>query len=84
LDELRTVVIVTHDIRAALSVSDTVFLLGRRTDDGDEGRGATIVDTWDLVELGLAWGTGAHDGRHSALEGEISARFKELERTAKP
>jgi polar amino acid transport system ATP-binding protein/sulfate transport system ATP-binding protein len=55
LDELFTIVIVTHDIEAALAVADTVWLLG--PDRGADGKpsGATIVKTWDLVERGLAW-----------------------------
>src|SRR2546430_8985809 len=56
MDELNTIVIVTHDIHAALTVSDTVFMLGRdRGPDGKIASGAHIKDTIDLVELGLAY-----------------------------
>src|SRR3712207_8703923 len=43
MDELNTVVVVTHDIRSALIVSDTLFMLGRdRTPDGKITSGARI------------------------------------------
>jgi len=53
--EELTIVIVTHDIAAALSVADTLWLLGRpHTADGS-APGARIVHTIDLMERGLAW-----------------------------
>ncbi len=68
--ELNTVLLVTHDIHAALAVSDTVVLLAR----GD--RGARVAETYDLVELGLAWG---EDPRGRAdLASAVEARFREL------
>jgi ABC-type nitrate/sulfonate/bicarbonate transport system ATPase subunit len=67
-DELNTVVVVTHDIRAALAVSDAIVLLGA---SGKKG-GARVEATYDLVDLGLAWNSG--DPR--ALEQEIVARFR--------
>ncbi len=51
VDELNTIVVVTHDISAAVRMADTVYLLGR-----DEGiAGATIKYQIDLIERGLAW-----------------------------
>jgi polar amino acid transport system ATP-binding protein/sulfate transport system ATP-binding protein/NitT/TauT family transport system ATP-binding protein len=50
-DELKTLIIVSHDIATAVAISDTVFILGRET-----GRqGSTILRELDLVERGLAW-----------------------------
>jgi polar amino acid transport system ATP-binding protein/sulfate transport system ATP-binding protein len=73
--ELNTVLIVTHDVKAALAASDTVLLLGRAS----EGRGATIRGAYDLVDLGLAWEVGERDPRGRAeLERAIVARFREL------
>ncbi len=66
--ELNTVVVVTHDIRAAIGVSDTIVLLGG---SGRAG-GARVETTYDLVDLGIAWQSG--DARD--LEREISARFR--------
>lgn len=50
-DELKTLIIVSHDITTAVAISDTVFILGKR--DGQEG--STLVREIDLIERGLAW-----------------------------
>lgn len=50
-DELKTLIIVSHDIETAVAISDTVFILAL-----EEGKqGATIKREIDLVERGLAW-----------------------------
>jgi polar amino acid transport system ATP-binding protein/sulfate transport system ATP-binding protein len=54
-DETLTIVIVTHDISAALSVADTLWLLGRPRTAGVPSAGARIVHTVNLIERGLAW-----------------------------
>jgi polar amino acid transport system ATP-binding protein/sulfate transport system ATP-binding protein len=76
-DELSTVLIVTHDVRAALRVSDTIVLLGRSGDGRHPG--ARVRRTYDLVERGLAWGGGDSDPTALlALEREIEAMFRDL------
>ncbi len=50
-DELKTLIIVSHDIATAIAISDTVFILGRQV--GVEG--STLVREIDLIERGLAW-----------------------------
>ena len=50
-DELKTLIIVSHDIATAVAISDTVFILGRQA--GKEG--STLVREIDLMERGLAW-----------------------------
>jgi ABC-type nitrate/sulfonate/bicarbonate transport system ATPase subunit len=50
-DELKTLIIVSHDIATAAAISDTVFILGRVA--GEEG--STLVREIDLIERGLAW-----------------------------
>ena len=58
-DELKTLIIVTHDISAALEVADTVWLLGRDRDaQGNPIPGARIQKTYNLVERGIAWQKG--------------------------
>jgi polar amino acid transport system ATP-binding protein/sulfate transport system ATP-binding protein len=58
-DELNTIIIVTHDIAAAISVADTVWLLGRDRDtEGKIIPGAKVQATYNLVERGLAWREG--------------------------
>ena len=50
-DELKTLIIVSHDIETAIAISDTVFILGE-----EQGKpGATIKKEIDLVARGLAW-----------------------------
>ena len=74
--QLNTVVVVTHDVRAALRVSDTVILLGR-SESG--GAGASVAATYDLVDRGLAWEHGAKaPGAVAELEHDIETRFKAL------
>lgn len=50
-DELKTLIVVSHDIGTAVEISDTVLVLGRQ--QGLEG--STIVREVDLMERGLAW-----------------------------
>jgi ABC-type nitrate/sulfonate/bicarbonate transport system ATPase subunit len=52
-DELKTLIIVSHDIETAVAISDTVFILGQEADKP----GATIKKEIDLVHRGLAWQT---------------------------
>jgi ABC-type nitrate/sulfonate/bicarbonate transport system ATPase subunit len=51
LNELNTMVIVSHDIENSLAISDTAFILANQADQP----GATITETIDLIELGFAW-----------------------------
>ena len=58
-DELKTFIIITHDIAAAIEVCDMICLLGRdRTPEGEIIPGARIQKTYNLVELGLAFREG--------------------------
>lgn len=50
-DELKTLIIVSHDIETAIAISDTVFILG--TEEGKPG--ATIKKEFDLIARDLAW-----------------------------
>ncbi len=59
LHELNTIIVVTHDISAAIEIADTLWLMGRDRDS--EGRiipGARVQGTYDLIERGLAWRQG--------------------------
>lgn len=53
LDELNTLIIVSHDIESACAISDTVFVL-----TNTDGNGSKIVKTYDLLEEGLAYKPG--------------------------
>lgn len=50
-DELKTLIIVSHDIITSVAISDTVLILGN--EDGKPG--ATIKKEIDLIERDLAW-----------------------------
>lgn len=51
VDELNTTVFTTHDLEAAVTIADTIWVLGH-----EEGKpGSTIVKTIDLIGRGLAW-----------------------------
>jgi polar amino acid transport system ATP-binding protein/sulfate transport system ATP-binding protein/NitT/TauT family transport system ATP-binding protein len=56
-DELKTLIIVSHDIVTAVAISDTVFILGRQAGLA----GSTIVREIDLMERGLAWQKGVRE-----------------------
>lgn len=50
-DELKTLIIVSHDLSNCVAISDTVFILGK--EDGKDG--AFIKKEIDLIERQLAW-----------------------------
>jgi polar amino acid transport system ATP-binding protein/sulfate transport system ATP-binding protein/NitT/TauT family transport system ATP-binding protein len=68
-DELKTLIIVSHDIETAAAISDTVFILGR--EPGREG--STLVREIDLMERGLAWRT---DVRRERAFTDVLAEIK--------
>jgi ABC-type nitrate/sulfonate/bicarbonate transport system ATPase subunit len=51
LNELNTLIIVSHDIENSLAISDSAFILANQ--EGHDG--ATITETIDLMHMGLAW-----------------------------
>jgi len=80
MDELNTVVVVTHDIHSALVVSDTMFMLGRtRAADGQVVSGAKIQHSYDLVLEGLCWHPEVErEAKFTAIEHEVKERFRVL------
>jgi polar amino acid transport system ATP-binding protein/sulfate transport system ATP-binding protein len=80
MDELNTLVVVTHDIRSAMIVSDHLLMLGR--DFGANKKptcGARIKHDYDLVERGLAWQPDIQQKPvFTELEKELKARFRDL------
>jgi polar amino acid transport system ATP-binding protein/sulfate transport system ATP-binding protein len=57
--EMNTVIVVTHDIPAAVAVADTIWLLGRDRDSaGNVIPGAKVKATYNLIERGLTWTPG--------------------------
>ena len=80
MQELNTIIIVTHDIRAAMLVSDTLLMLGRdRTAEGKPVPGAHIQHSYDMVERGMAWREDLElDPKFATMEREIVDRFRQL------
>jgi ABC-type nitrate/sulfonate/bicarbonate transport system ATPase subunit len=80
MDELNTIIVVTHDVEASITIADTLWLLGRDFDaNGQALAGAKIKYKYDLIERGLAW----HEGIEStpeffALSRELKLKFAEL------
>jgi NitT/TauT family transport system ATP-binding protein len=80
LHELNTIIIVTHDVAAAIEVSDTLWLMGRdRTPEGRIIPGARIQKSYNLLERGLAFRKGiASTPEFAELHREIIAEFPRL------
>jgi NitT/TauT family transport system ATP-binding protein len=56
MDELLTIIVVTHDIEAAVQVADMIWLMGRDRDAaGAVVPGAYIKEQVNLAEMGVAW-----------------------------
>jgi len=53
LDEMNTLVIVSHDIESSCAIADTVFVLANKDNEG-----STVVKTYDLLKEGLAYKEG--------------------------
>ncbi len=74
LDELRTIVIVSHDIEPTLAISDTVWLMGKNADGS-----ASIVETIDMIERGFTWRKDVRADRDfQKLVFEVNERFQVL------
>jgi polar amino acid transport system ATP-binding protein/sulfate transport system ATP-binding protein len=80
MDEENTIIVVTHDIPAAISVADTLWLMGRERDEqGNIIPGARIVSTYDLIERGLAWQTNVTQlPEFAQCVREVRDRFRQL------
>jgi NitT/TauT family transport system ATP-binding protein len=79
-DELNTIIVVTHDIHAAIAVSDHIWLLGRDRDaQGNLLPGARLQESYCLLDRGLTWRRGMDTTpEFLALNAEIRERFAGL------
>ncbi len=80
MDELNTIIVVTHDIEASICIADTLWLLGRSYDSkGQPLPGASIKYKYDLIDRGLAWHEGIDETpEFFELAKELKRRFAEL------
>ena len=51
-DELNTIIFSTHDIKLAVELADSIYIIGHPEGTTDY---STIIKHYDLKELGLAW-----------------------------
>jgi polar amino acid transport system ATP-binding protein len=74
-NEVNTVIFSTHDIELAVELADQIYVMGYEKNDENEFiPGGTIVSSYDLKVMNLAWqnfGTG-----HRDLVEEIKIQFK--------
>lgn len=80
MNEVTTIIVVTHDIGSAIQVADTLWLMGRDRDaEGNVIPGAYIKDTVDLMARGLAWRPDLADSpEFAACAREVRAKFQTL------
>lgn len=80
LDELNTLIIVSHDIPSVLKVADTAWLLGQDRDaNGALVPGSYIKKEYDLMSAGLCWNPGAvNTPAFTDLVKTIEADFRSL------
>jgi ABC-type nitrate/sulfonate/bicarbonate transport system ATPase subunit len=85
-NELLTIIVVTHDIGAAIEVSDTLWLMGHEPDAEKPGEflpGARILSQADLIEEGLAWDPDIRQNPDFLkFEAYVAGVFKTLTRVA--
>lgn len=80
LDELNTIIIITHDISSACAISDNVHVMGREKDQtGKDIPGAKILYEYDLAQRGLAWQPDIRNlSSFAEITKEIRSNFKNL------
>lgn len=80
IDEEMTIVVITHDIRECLKVSDEVWMMGRDHDaEGKVVPGAMIKTVYDLKAMGLAWDPElTHRPEFAEFERKVRDEFKNL------
>ena len=83
-NELLTIIVVTHDIGAAIEVSDTLWLMGQEPNPEKPDEflpGARIVDQCDLIAEDLAWDPAIRQNpKFLELESRVAERFRSLTR----
>lgn len=80
LHELNTIIVVTHDIAAAATIADHLWLMGRETaPDGSKVQGSRIMKEFNLIDRDLAWHPGiANTPAFSSFVREVKDEFRKL------
>lgn len=78
-NDRRSVVVVTHDLRAALSVADIIWVMGRTRNADGTLSGGRILREMDLVDKELVWNEHVYETKEfSELETELAGIFATL------
>jgi NitT/TauT family transport system ATP-binding protein len=80
MDDLNTIIVVTHDVTAACSVADHLWLMGRTSDgSGNVLPGSSIVKEYSLIERDLCWQPGIiTTSRFTDFVCEVKDEFRRL------
>lgn len=80
MDELFTIIVITHDVESAIKISDTLWLLGfDRGADGSVIGPSRIQEEIDLIRLDIAWQPQNETfNQFRELNEQITAKFKLL------
>jgi ABC-type nitrate/sulfonate/bicarbonate transport system ATPase subunit len=80
MDDLNTIIVVTHDVTAACSVADHLWLMGRGSDaNGNKLPGSSIVKEYNLIERDLCWQPGIiTTERFTTFVREVKDEFRRL------
>jgi polar amino acid transport system ATP-binding protein/sulfate transport system ATP-binding protein len=80
MDDLNTIIVVTHDVTAACSVADHLWLMGRSTDaKGTVLPGSSIVKEYNLIERDLCWQPGIITAaKFTEFAREVKDEFRRL------
>jgi polar amino acid transport system ATP-binding protein/sulfate transport system ATP-binding protein len=80
MDDLNTIIVVTHDVTAACSVADHLWLMGRDADAaGNKIPGSRIVKEYNLIERDLCWQPGIiTTARFTDFVREVKDEFRRL------
>ena len=65
-DELNTIIFSTHDIKLAVELADSIYIIGHPEPTAEY---STIVKHYDLKQMGLSWNPWSD--AHRALVSEI-------------
>ena len=55
-DEFSTILFTTHQLEIAVEISDSIYIMGYPTVNGEKQTYGTMIKHYDLKEMGLAWG----------------------------
>lgn len=74
-NEINTIIFSTHDIRLAVELSDVVYVMGyEKGADGKNMPGGTIIKSFDLMEMGIAWEE--YGDAHREINNQIQTLIK--------